>query len=523
MLKRKIIKPFVLVIMSLVMVFQTLTLNVLSGNTKVTNALPGNTNVAVAKTSDSEESSILDGILNLVGEKGSEVIKDALPTVGDYLCSKIFDYIGIDYTDSYTKELKQVNEKLKNIQTDLQTIIKNQNRGNSQNTIDSFFNIVDTFSTTIHPLYESYNELIRQEKNNELTDVQMQKEERTLYNNLDKIVFGNGTSTGDLYLQLMTLLNKIIEPNRTINKTLMEHYIITFENRWAFDTQSFAPKKEFLGYVTTTAMEGLMLYIFKHLYGIKISEVGSVDQNILLARWNELKSKLEAALTYLQKEIKAVDKEKKTSDDTNTIIHYSTGKKLSKKLYLGNFQPTSVNNHYTYESYYSTTRQGNMRTVKIQTLNNRAFINTIQNDFAKYKKNYKTGNSFTIQDYLKEVGFQCDNWNNQGLYRGQSHAHSGVVVSNEYWKFFLEYTDKYGNAKTEKWGDVKFKVFGSPKTNKNSVSDFVVMSFIGADGKLIGSYETIYEDNGNTVVDRIHYLISEGYHSSGNVELGKVW
>lgn len=100
MLKRKIFKPIMLIALSLLLICQTVILNDMSKNKE------GASTVAVAET---KESSVFDGILKLVSEKGADLIKDNLPTVGDFLCSKVFDYIGIDYTDSYTKELKEVN------------------------------------------------------------------------------------------------------------------------------------------------------------------------------------------------------------------------------------------------------------------------------------------------------------------------------------------------------------------------------------------------------------------------------
>lgn len=513
MLKRKIFKPIMLIALSLLLICQTVILNDTSKNKD------GDSTVAVAET---KESSVFDGILKLVSEKGADLIKDNLPTVGDFLCSKVFDYIGIDYTDSYTKELKEVNEKLDKIQSDLQTIIKNQQRGESQNTIDSFFNVVDTFSTTIHPLYAGYNTLMRQEKENTLTKEQVQNQEAQLYENLDKIVFGNGTSTGDLYLQLTTLLGKITEPSRTINKTLMEHYVITYEHRWAFDTQSFAPKKEFLGYVSTSAMEGLMLYTFKHLQGMTINENNVSQQAILETRWADVKSKSELAFAYLQNEIKAVEKAEKASKDTNTVTHYSTGKKLSKELYVSKAFPASNENHYTYTSSHSTTRQGNMRTVRVYALNNASFVEIIQREFTTYKANYSKPNA-TMKDFLQSADFTCSDWNHS-LYGKQRMKHEGSSMTNEYYKFYISYVSVDGNSLSETyWGQLKYKVFGSPTpVYDGNKKDWSYIAFVAPNGVLLGSYDEIYSDNGNTTVDAI-YRMFRGSRGSVPENMGKVW
>lgn len=178
------------------------------------------------KAEEQKETSMFDGVLQLVSQKGGSIVKSNLPKVGDFLCSKVFDYIGIDYTDSYTKELKAINEKLDSIEADLKTIIQNQEKGVSQTTMQSFFNAVDTFSTTVHPLYAGYNALMRSEKDGKISSDKASLEEEKIYNSLKEIVFGSASSTGSLYLQLTTLLNKVCEPNQTVNKTLMQHYVI---------------------------------------------------------------------------------------------------------------------------------------------------------------------------------------------------------------------------------------------------------------------------------------------------------
>ena len=49
------------------------------------------------------------------------------------------------------------------------------------------------------------------------------------------------------------------------------------------------------------------------------------------------------------------------------------------------------------------------------------------------------------------------------------------------------------------------------------------MAFVGSDGYLVGSYETIYQDYGNTTVDVVYSFArrATGYNPDG--EKGKVW
>ena len=68
-------------------------------------------------------SSVFSGVINLVSEKGADLLEDALPTIGDFIGSKIFDFFGIVYPDSFTKELQNVNDRLTNIEKDLKGIL----------------------------------------------------------------------------------------------------------------------------------------------------------------------------------------------------------------------------------------------------------------------------------------------------------------------------------------------------------------------------------------------------------------
>jgi len=163
-----------------------------------------------------------------------------------------------------------VNDRVKAIQQELKGIIKTLNEQNadakkrdSRNTLDLFFNVVDIFTTTVGPLYAGYDNILTRVKNGTLTLETGTAEEKQFYeNNLKNIVFGNGMSTGSLYLQLNALMEKIVQPSQTLNKTLMEHYFATYEHLWAFEMQSYQPKEEFLGYVMTALMEGITLYTF---------------------------------------------------------------------------------------------------------------------------------------------------------------------------------------------------------------------------------------------------------------------
>ncbi|MGN1060474.1 MAG: hypothetical protein ACI4QN_01960 [Candidatus Coproplasma sp.] len=484
------------------------------------------TSVAVAETTETEEKSVFDGVLDLISEKGADVIKDSLPTVGDFLCAKVFDFIGIDYTDSYTKELKVVNEKLDSMQDDLKQIIDNQSNEKSQNAIRSFLNQTNVFSAAIRKSYIYFNSILQKQKDNSITKEAAKAEENNLYeNHVKDLFFGSSSSTGDLSLQLETLCKSIVTPDETAAEiTLMEHYHITYEYLWAFDMQSFKPKKDFLGYVSTTALQGLTLATFQHTYEYENAK-SDLEKQAIDSSWTEVKKASDKAFDYLNKEIKAVQKAEKDSKDSNTTLHYATNKKISKKLYSARFLKSSSSsedfydgsNHYTYGVRESNKKRNRYHT--LYTLDNRSFLNVVQKEYAEYVKNYKKPATFSFLDYLKEIGFTCDDWNVTGVYMGQRYKIEGGFTSIE--RFYLEYTDKEGKTGEMQWARWKSD---NCWANGEAVAKFA--AFVDANGTLVGSYGKLYErfsNSGNT-----GYYIYKGLKGHKNYtdnaqKLGKVW
>ena len=153
MVRGKPFKIFIALILTLIIILTSVTVVVWQPQKQVT-----------ADTEETKEESVFDNILDLVAEKGAGVVKDALPQVGDFLCAKVFDQFGIDYTDSYTKALKSVNDKLDSMQKELSQLIQNQNNENSKNIIRAIFNQTKVFSMGIRTAYIYYNNILQSEK-----------------------------------------------------------------------------------------------------------------------------------------------------------------------------------------------------------------------------------------------------------------------------------------------------------------------------------------------------------------------
>ena len=482
----------------------------------------------------SGSSSIFDGIINLIAGKGMDLLKSNLPTIGDFLGRKIFDFLGIDYADSVTLELREVNEHLKTIESGLSEILDKLDKTESQTVMQSFINNVDTFSYTVAPVYEGYNDVMRAELEGGKYEDDAEgalNNENEFYNKfLKPLIFGSSTSTGGLYQQLMTLANMIVQPSSTSKLTLMEHYEKVYRYLWAFDMQSFGPKTEFLGYVGTNLVQGVLLYAFQNRCAVRETDGNTAAQAVYDAQWLNVYNAAGKAFNYLAEAITELNSQIDERDKNNTTLHYATNTVVSRELFTGRYMTLGAggthipdaSNHFQYLSATYTSSQHASRDYENFALNARDFGETIRQEFAEYKTNNHKDGSFTLSDYLREIGFTCNNWSNAGLYEGQSYKHKGIRITNEHSYLYTEYVDQSGNKQNLCYAQVDWKVLGSPKEKFNAGCDNLYMAFVDANGTLIGSYEAIDYGSG-TLADNVKICVRSYYdYNEMTGKLGKV-
>lgn len=477
-------------------------------------------------------SSVFSGVINLVSEKGADLLKDALPTIGDFIGSKIFDFFGIDYTDSFTKELQKVNDRLTNIEKDLKDILSAMKKSESATVIDSFFNSVDTFADRVSGLYAGYNSLMRDELEggkyyNDPTAA-AEAEQKFYDGNLKNLVFGSASSSGDLYQQLMSLARKVTAPSATSTLTLMEHYDATYKYRWAFDIQSFAPKADFIGYTCSNLLQGVILYAFDNSLATREAESTGDNATVttLAKYWENVSEAVNAAFDYLKGEIDSLDSLISSREANNSALHYATNTLVSRYLYTGRMMNSSKladpSNHFQYLSSRYATSQKTDRWYVNYALSATAIADSVRSEFAAYKVNYHKSSSFTLSDYLRETGFTCDNWNNAGLYESQSYTHKGSRVTNEHSYLYVRYVGSDGSDRNLCYAHVDWKVLGSPRRTYSSGYDSLFMAFVGVNGVLIGSYSGIEYGKG-TLANSVAGCVKSYYsYSKMTGKMGKV-
>ncbi len=510
------------------------------------------------KLFDDGSSDLLDGLADFISDSGSEFINWisdlSVGGVGKFLCKEavgsLFSYLLTkDKQDAYVTNIVAVNEKLESMQKDLTNIITLLNQQNedakkneSRRAMDSFFNIVDTFSTTVSPIYAGYNDLAlrqtaleKREKNGETVTSEekskLAKEEETFYErNLKSIVFGNSTSTGDLYLQLINLLDAVIKSSHTRNQTLMENYNATYEHLWAFDTQSFKPKKDFINYVMASLTEGVALYKFQYLYETKINANNNSQLTILKNRHKTYSEKAKTTFEYLKKELNLVNAEEKKSNDNNCVTHLATGKTVSRKLFAGKLVSKEKDVEkdssaiFSYSEPYDNGRAYFNTGLKFKILNNEKFASEVEKDFKEHKKYYRKDDSYTLKDFLEDAKFTCDDWTDViGLYHRQDYTYFGNRLNLNKWNFVVTYTDMQGNHKNSQFARAfagGSRAAAATIPNEEIINKSFV-AFVSTNGYLTGSYE----DTSLSIqyIDMITRYVRLKSCKKNSANLGKVW
>lgn len=477
--------------------------------------------------------SFFDTIVNLISEKGASIVKNMLPTVGDFLCAKVFSALGIDYTDSYTAEITKIYAELTSINTKLDEVINQFNL----NTLREFNKSLKAVSKAVMPTYKTYDQLRADELAEKYTVEQAKKEEGALYN----IVEAMTTEVGNFYPAYQNFLDLIVSPDSTNpHKSLMEFYSTCFKSQWGFDTEALRNKKNFLTQISIVAYQGFALWTYAYYYNQENSTI-EADKNQHKNTYTQMQNYAEPAFKLLQSELNAVIKTQNEGLSTGQVTHYNnnstkTGRsdvRVSTRLYNGkifSYRPregistnaSDPSNYFSYERDERLNRYHGTRNYYHKYLMNLDLGRQIAADYNAYKTRTKQGNSFTLSKYMTHMGFSNASDSATGLYIGQQYRHKGNFFTNEYYYWDLIYIDQNGKEQTANYCSVVHKV---RRTRTLSYTEHCTDSFfaiVDPSGYLHGNYEERKLGMGDTGMYQ-YYALSKPKTYKLSDKLGKVF
>jgi hypothetical protein len=486
-----------------------------------------------AETSSS--SSTLSGIMDLVVSKGGELLKDNLPTIGDFLASTVFDAIGIDYTDSYTKKLAEVTSKLEEIHSDIKTLLNNQQDGDLRTYLNSFYDTIDVISSKVYPIYCGYNTLMRMEKDKKYSEAEAAVQEKSFYElNLQNLLLGTSVSTGALDTQINTLAGKVIQVATTqsaANINVVDLFTSVYKPHWAFDSQSIEPTRNFLSYVSATLLESATLFEFQCTYELNYYTQQKLTSQLTVInnKWSAVKTKVNKAFALIKTYYDKISETENYNKTTATVLHYATNTRFSTKLYVAqnfNVSKSSRTGYpFNYNSPYLVYRekyQSSNTYSTVKSFNQSSLVDTFVKEYKTYCSYYGKSSDYTFNNYIKEVGFTSDSAYD-GFYRNWSYEHTGNLFTTEKYHFNLYYAKLDGDTNGWVGFRIKLPVGGSADLYFHEwLITRSLASFVKADGYLYGSYDEIYSTSGSTIPNALGLIFNTYSRQSQDLRNGKV-
>lgn len=496
------------------------------------NQIPVTETITLNADSSSTTTSFYDKIIQLISEKGASIVKSTLPTVGDYLCAKVFSALGIDYTDSYTAEISKIYSELTAISTQLEAILNQFDL----NILRDFNKTLKAVSKAVTPTYKTYDQLRADELANKYTEEETKKEEKALFNIIEKLT----TEAGPFYSIYQDFLQLIVTPdNINIYKTLIELYTTCFKSQWAFETEALAAKKDFLTQISIVAYQGFSLWTYVYYYSQETTDT-NVDKDYYHNVYTQMQGYAESAFQVLQSELNAVIKAENDGLNNSQTTHYyndsATSKvdvRVSTKLYNGKLFSTRPRDGQKYGTYSDSTNYFSYGRKRRHDRNNRYdywhsyLVNLdlgrqIAADYNAYKTRTKQDSSFTLSKYMTYLGFTNADENAKGLYIGQQYRHTGTVVTNEYYYWDVIYIDQNGQEQTVNYTSLSEKVWQSRQSYYTEHCTDSFFAIVDTSGYLYGSYTETHIGYGNTAND-VYYILGKPKTYTVGEKLGKVY
>ena len=371
------------------------------------------------------------GGINLIGAAGKKL--------GIMAFKAYLSYMGVDVRSSEMKALDKIQSQIGELQESLQKGVKDVKRTvrhlRNADKMDAILDKLATIDTPVAGKMATMMGIAAKETEGQADSKELAAEKDVFYKGLDSMKFTNLDGTS-LWNQTQMLAQALMNPSRSEPTTLMDIYDDTLGTAETWDYMTIAPRRKFIGYVGTMVNSMAQLSIVKAAHDV--SKLAADDPNILdyQAGIDGMIRSVNNLNDQLKKELEKLTAIEKKHDDEHIITHrdatvdkdgvltFTEGRSFSTKL-LAVTTDDNDDNKVLYDHneknkfvrYDCAAGAGAACVNKVYTnfvytldcTNNKDLYKTVFEEFENYKKLVTDGNAFTMKDYLKKVGFSCDN------------------------------------------------------------------------------------------------------------------
>lgn len=367
---------------------------------------------------------------------GGKLIGYALKSVSLVAFKAVMKSMGFDVRSKEQKSLDNIERELDTLQKNLTQGISDIKRTfvhiHNDDIMNGLLTVIGMCKTPVAGKMATMLDIARKEIDKNYDKAELKKEKNTFYKGLGDLNF---TQLGGnkLWNQVQTLADTIMSPRVSNNKITLETlYEETYGNAETWDYMMVAPRRKFIGYVGSIVNSLATLASLKATYDM--SQYKDGDSNIIdiETNVNAMIDSVNALNAKFKVELDKLSAIEKKHDEDHLITHrdlvvnadgsitYKEGRTVSTKL----MAVTTEDNDDNYLSY--THDQKNMSKVintgmgtktylwnnfiyTLDCTSNKDLYKTVFDEYKTYKGALEVAKDFSVKDYLKAVGFTCDN------------------------------------------------------------------------------------------------------------------
>lgn len=437
-------------------------------------------------------------LLNLIKTKGADFLTGTVvPLLGGVAVNAILTELGIGQYATMIEGFEKIESLCIQTQKQIKELDEKIQKLDDEKYINNILNQVNTFKLNEANAIDAISELIKYENNN-LDEVTLNKYREEVYNNLIKDIKFDADST-NIEVAIQKLCENILKPNTSKEYvSIFDLYKNTLGTYQKWDYQSLKPTREFITYITSILLKGVLIATYDASYKIKGLEKDSPVRIAINNRINDMNEAFNDVMSLFKDKLIELDNLENKINTTNLIEYNYKDKKLTMYRKLAHLNVYNKENNAIFLLHE---KENNKDYNSMEALHaNENFYKIMFNDYNEVKDLYKLNiNDFTFKDYVVNCGFDLGNLNNnvKGFYRGALIEDESIAThyskvdyydfiipnKNNRVTFFKTYID--GNV----LGELFFGSYDHVDQTIKEAFTYEYLCFVNKDMKLDGYYK----------------------------------
>ncbi len=379
-----------------------------------------------------DEGGITDYLLDALKTGGKSIISSTISSLGTIAINTFLKELGYDTRSIEEKKLDQLSAKMDELKDIMTAGYANITRKiveiHNKEVLDKLLDQIQDVRSPVIAQLAGLVSLSEKELDESYDKAKLAQEKETFYQNLDKITFVK-VSGNELWFAAENLANSIIKPSQADGSLkLFDLYEETFGALETWDYMTVKPRRQFISYLAMLVNGLAELAKIQASHKASAYEEGDANRIVIEQGVSDMAKAVNALNEEFQTQLFELDSIKKEHDETRHMVHRNRGSDSEGNLVITKdeaissrlFPVTPGNSEYNYatfttfeDNYFNDLHYGQWDYGEfIYALDASEYAKTgetIVSEYASYAKSlgYEDFTTYTVKDYLKEIGFIC--------------------------------------------------------------------------------------------------------------------